>query len=107
MRVVTVWLVFALACVLAGGATAAQPLNAVAARQGAAKVVMPNVVGMRMDRATRLLHNVGLRVNEECSGIFGCIIKANWWICTQDPRAGRKLNRYTVVMIYGKRQGEC
>ena len=58
-----------------------------------------------MDRATRRLHNVGLRVNEECSGLFGCIIKANWWICTQSPRAGRKLNRYTVVMITANGRG--
>jgi len=71
------------------------------------KVVMPNVVGMRMDRATRRLRSIGLRVNEECGGIFGCIVKANWWICEQDPRPGRRLNRYTVVVIYGERRGEC
>jgi beta-lactam-binding protein with PASTA domain len=87
--------------------SSAKPVNSVAAQHSVAKVVMPNVVGMRMDRATRRLHNLGLRVNEECSGLFGCIIKANWWICTQNPRPGRKLNRYTVVLIYGKRQGDC
>jgi hypothetical protein len=73
----------------------------------AAKVTVPNVVGMRMDRATRTMHNAGLRVNEECSGLFGCIIKANWWICSQDPRPGTRLARYTVVYIYGERRGDC
>lgn len=110
MRSAAIWLASALAaCVLVAGATtsAAQPLNAVAAQQPTGKVVMPKVVGMRMDRATRTLQKVGLRVNEECSGLFGCIVKSRWWICEQDPRAGRKLNKYTVVVIYGERRGEC
>jgi hypothetical protein len=62
---------------------------------------------MRRDKVTRGLHDVGLRVNEVCSGIFGCIVKANWWICEQDPRPSRRLNRYAVAVIYGERRGEC
>lgn len=72
-----------------------------------AKVRVPNVVGFRMDRATRTLHNVRLRVNEECSGLFGCIIKSRWWVCAQSPRAGRYVPRYSVVVIYAERRGEC
>jgi hypothetical protein len=75
--------------------------------QLAARVVVPRVVGMRMDRATRTLKSRGLRVNEECSGTFGCWVKANWWICAQTPRAGSRLRRYAVVVIYGERRGEC
>ena len=110
MRTAAILLVTALAaCLLVVGVTtsAAQPLKADAAQQLNAKVVMPKVVGMRMDRATRTLHKVGLRVNEECSGLFGCIVKSRWWVCEQDPRAGRKLNKYTVVVIYAERRGEC
>jgi beta-lactam-binding protein with PASTA domain len=73
----------------------------------AANVVVPNVVGFRMDRATRTLHNRGLRVNEECSGLFGCIIKSRWWVCEQSPRAGRRVAKYSVVVIYAERRGEC
>ena len=73
----------------------------------AARVVVPNVVGFRMDRATRTLHSRGLRVNEECSGVFGCILKSRWWICDQSPRAGRRVSRYSVVVIYGERRGQC
>jgi beta-lactam-binding protein with PASTA domain len=73
----------------------------------AAKVVVPNVVGFRMDRATRTLHTRGLRVNEECSGIFGCIIKPRWWVCVQTPRAGQRVPEYSVVVIYAERRGEC
>jgi hypothetical protein len=62
---------------------------------------------MRMDRATRTLHNAGLRVNEECSGLFGCIVKSQWWICSQDPRPGTRRARYSVVVIYGERRGDC
>src|SRR4051794_2100711 len=72
-----------------------------------ARVVVPNVVGFRMDRATRTLHNRGLRVNEECSGVFGCIVKSRWWVCQQSPRAGKRVARYTVVVIYAERRGEC
>ena len=72
-----------------------------------AKVVVPNVVGFRMDQATRTLHQRGLRVNEECSGIFGCIVKSRWWVCTQTPSVGRRVARYSVVVIYAERRGEC
>jgi hypothetical protein len=60
-----------------------------------------------MDRATRTLHNRGLRVNEECSGIFGCIIKSRWWVCVQSPRPGKRVAKYSVVVIYAERRGEC
>ena len=73
----------------------------------AAKVKMPNVVGMRMDRATRLLRSKNLRVNEECTGLFGCIIKSNWWICASAPRAGKLVKEFSVVTIFGARRGEC
>lgn len=62
---------------------------------------------MRMDRATRTLHNRRLRVNEECSGIFGCIVKSRWWVCEQSPRAGKRVRRYSVVVIYAERRGRC
>ncbi len=71
------------------------------------RVRVANVAGYRMDRATRTLHNQGLRVNEECSGLFGCIIKSQWWICAQLPRAGRLVPKYSVVAIYGERRGDC
>lgn len=73
----------------------------------ATKVVVPNVVGFRMDRATRTLRARGLRVNEECSGIFGCIVKSRWWVCVQSPRPGRRVAKYSVVVIYAERRGEC
>lgn len=72
-----------------------------------AKVLVPNVVGFRMDRATRTLRARGLRVNEECSGLFGCIVKSRWWVCEQTPAAGKRVGRYSVVVIYAERRGEC
>ncbi len=72
-----------------------------------ARVVVPKVVGMRMDRATRTLRQRGLRVNEECSGLFGCVVKSQWWICEQSPRAGARVARYSVVVTYAERRGEC
>jgi len=58
-----------------------------------------------MDRATRTLHLRGFRVNEECSGVFGCIVKSRW--CQQSPRAGRRVSRFSTVVIYAERRGEC
>jgi beta-lactam-binding protein with PASTA domain len=72
-----------------------------------ATVRVPNVVGFRLDRATRTLHNAGLRVNEECSGLFGCIVKSRWEACEQDPQAGTRLQRYAVVVVYAERAGNC
>jgi hypothetical protein len=89
-----------IACVVAQ----AQPTEV---KRQTARVVVPNVVGLRMDQATRTLQARGLRVNEECSGIFGCIVKSRWWVCTQTPTAGRKLPKYSVVVIYAERRGEC
>lgn len=72
-----------------------------------AKVRVPNVIGFRMDRATRTLRNRGLRVNEECSGLFGCIVKSRWWVCVQAPRPGKLVRKYSVVVIYAERRDEC
>ncbi len=73
----------------------------------ASNVVVPRVVGYRLDRATRTLKGVGLRVNEECGGLLGCIVKSGWWVCSQDPRPGSRLRRYSVVVVYAERRGEC
>jgi PASTA domain len=101
----------ALALIVGGLATLfalAQPLQATgSSATQAARVVVPRVVGMRMDRATRTLQSRGLRVNEECSGLFGCIVKSRWWVCHQTPRPGTRLRRYRVVVIYAERRGEC
>ena len=69
--------------------------------------VVPNVVGLRMDRATRTLRSRGLRAHEACVGIFGCIFRARWWVCLQSPPAGQRVARYSVVVIYAERRGEC
>lgn len=89
-----------------GAASSASPPPTTAPR-AVAKVTVPNVIGLRMDRATKLLHSKGLRVNEECTGILGCIIKSNWWICGQTPRPGRLVNKNSVVVIFGVRRGAC
>lgn len=81
--------------------------SAAEASPEAVKVLVPNVVGLRMDQSTRLLHAKRLRVNEECSGLFGCVVKSNWWVCAQTPRAGSRVRRYSVVFTYGARKGEC
>jgi hypothetical protein len=103
-RRIALLLAVALCVATAPSAASAQPA---AVGQALVKVRMPNDVGLRMDRATRLLHSKGLRVNEECTGLLGCIIKSNWWICGQAPRAGKLMPKFSVVTIFGARRGEC
>ncbi len=94
---------------LAAAVAAALSVDAVTHGGGtrASSVTVPRVVGFRLDRATRTLHEHGLRVNEECSGLFGCIVKSRWWVCHQDPRAGKRVRKYSVVVVYAERRGEC
>jgi beta-lactam-binding protein with PASTA domain len=88
-----------LAAALCAGASAAPPEPM--------PTVVPNVVGLRMDRATRTLRSRGLRAHETCAGVFGCIFRARWWVCLQSPRAGQPVARSSVVVIYAERRGEC
>ena len=97
----------AIAVVVTAGGVASAQARIDTDQPQAVAVVVPNVVGMRMDRATRTLQLSGLRVNEECSGLFGCIVKSQWWVCSQTPRRGARLARYRVVVIYAERRGEC
>jgi hypothetical protein len=105
MRALVVTL--AVLAIEAGLVAAADARSAPAPNAASAAVVVPKVVGMRMDRATRMLRSRGLRVNEECSGLFGCIQKSGWWVCHQSPRPGRRVARYSVVVVYGERRGDC
>jgi beta-lactam-binding protein with PASTA domain len=102
-----IWLALVVALLLVSGGIGVAQARTDAGVATTAKVVVPNVVGMRMDRATRTLQQRGLRVNEECSGLFGCIVKSRWWVCSQSPRAGARLAKYRVVVIYAERRGEC
>ena len=106
MRHRSVWVLVVGIVVAASLAGTVAAKGTVASAQ-AAKVGVPNVVGFRMDRATRTLHAQGLRVNEECSGLFGCIVKSRWWVCDQSPPPGRKVAKYAVIVIYAERRGEC
>ena len=95
------------ALVLISGSVAGAQERSAASDTTTAKVAVPNVVGMRMDKATRTLHQRSLRVNEECSGLFGCIVKSGWWVCSQSPRPGARVTQFRVVVIYAERRGEC
>ena len=94
--------------VLALAALAVTPCAAASAlpREPTATVV-PNVVGLRMDRATETLRTRDLRVTETCAGIFGCMFRTRWWVCLQSPAAGQRVARFSVVVTYAKRRGEC
>jgi hypothetical protein len=101
MRFISIAALCALVVLVGAAASLAAPVAP------SASVKVPNVVGMRLDRATRTLQRAGLRVNEECSGLFGCIAKSRWVACVQTPRAGRRVLRWSVVVVYAERRGRC
>jgi beta-lactam-binding protein with PASTA domain len=99
-------LAYLLAAVIAIGVVQAASATGDAAA-AVVKVQVPSVVGLRLDRATRAMHDRGLRVNEECNGVFGCIIKRRWVVCDQDPEPGSRVRRGFVVAVYADRPGKC
>lgn len=61
---------------------------------GAAKpVVMPNLVGLRLDVALSDVKRAGFKDEVEVlgGGTFGVVNKENWTVCEQDPAAGREV----------------
>ena len=95
------------ALVLVSGAVAGAQERPAIGDTSAAKLLVPNVIGMRMDRATRTLHQRGLRVNEECSGPFGCVVKSRWWVCRQSLPVGARVDKFRIIVIYAERRGRC
>ncbi len=50
--------------------------------------VVPEVRGARLDIAESRLDRAGLEYETSGGGTFGVVVRSNWWVCNQDPRAG-------------------
>jgi beta-lactam-binding protein with PASTA domain len=64
------------------------------------KVKVPQLRCRRLDVAEDMLHSKGLRVRERGGGVFGIVVKSNWRVVTQSPRAGSRVPRGTRVTVY-------
>jgi beta-lactam-binding protein with PASTA domain len=69
-----------------------------------ASVRVPSVRGKKLPYAEVLIKRAGLRVGrEDCDCTFGVVIKSNWYVCQQWPRAGKAVRRGNRVDTYSVR----
>ncbi|HWK28089.1 MAG TPA: PASTA domain-containing protein [Solirubrobacter sp.] len=70
------------------------------ARPAATKVTVPSVRCKRLDIAEDVLHRRGLKVRTRGGGTFGIVVKSNWFVVSQSPRAGTRVNKGRRVTVY-------
>ena len=58
---------------------------------------VPDVEGERLDVAQELLDDAGLGYEVIGGGALGVIVRRNWQVCEQRPRAGRTSSGATQV----------
>ncbi len=88
---VVLGLTLALTALPAGGTTHAQ---------SAMNLVVPKVVGMRLDLATKKLRANGFRVFQNCGAGYDCTATKELWVSAQAPRGGTRFPVRTVITIY-------
>jgi hypothetical protein len=101
-----------LATVATVAALAVHATGAGASRQAAevgdaksALVRVPALRGKRLPLAEVLIRRAGLRVGrEDCDCTFGVVIKSNWLVCMQWPKARKLVRRGTRVATYSARE---
>jgi beta-lactam-binding protein with PASTA domain len=59
---------------------------------------VPNVAGERLDVAADRLEDEGLEYELLGGGTFGVVVKANWYVCEQDPSAGSRASSVELVV---------
>jgi beta-lactam-binding protein with PASTA domain len=72
---------------------------------GSDSKVVPSVVGERLDLAESNLQTVGLRYKEIGGGVFGIVVRSNWQVCQQIPKAGDETSGAVKLVV--DRPGEC
>ena len=73
----------------------------------ASSVIVPRVVGQRLDIAQLRLSRAGLRARHACNGLFGCVVLSHWVVCSQSPHAGARVARGYIVFLQADRPGYC
>lgn len=79
---------------------------------GAAKTVMPDVVGKKLDVAKADIEKAGIdeEVEVDSDATFGVVKESNWTVCEQTPAAGEAVTaapRLTVDRSCGDDDGEA
>jgi hypothetical protein len=98
------WLVLLTVATVVG--VVATPLHASPPNVGpeAKSVRVPNVHCRRLDVAEDIMHGHHLRTREVGGGVFGIVVKSNWFVTRQRPVAGARVARRTRVSLYVARE---
>jgi beta-lactam-binding protein with PASTA domain len=75
--------------------------------RAAGTVRVPKVTGFYLNTAERLLRAHGLSPVAKGQRVYGIMVKADWQVCAQFPRAGRRVRRGTKVSLFIQRPGRC
>ena len=67
------------------------------------RVTVPNVHCRRLDVAESIMHSRHLRVRDVGGGVFGIVVKSNWFVVRERPRAGSRVPRRTRVSLFVSR----
>jgi beta-lactam-binding protein with PASTA domain len=73
-------------------------LLALAGCGGSDPQTVPDVRGKRLDVAERRLDSLGLDYERVGGGAFGIVVRSNWTVCDQRPRAGVTAAEVTLVV---------
>jgi hypothetical protein len=68
-------------------------------RPPSARVTVPNLVNVELDRAEAQLGALGLAYKAVGGGIFGIVLPADWTVCSQHPAAGTRVARGSSVEL--------
>ena len=82
----TTALIALLAAVLAGCGGAAEPRR------------VPDVRGQRLDVAEARLDARGLQWEEIGGGVFGVVVRSNWYVDDQIPKPGKKATTVRLIV---------
>ena len=66
-------------------------------------VAVPNEHCVRLDVADNAMSVRGLHYANKGGGLFGIIVRADWVVSAQSPRAGTKVKRGSTVKLYAAR----
>jgi beta-lactam-binding protein with PASTA domain len=100
-RVLVAAVIAALAVLSAGASISfARPHTSTSVR-------VPNVTGRYLNVAERRLIAAHLIPIEKGGGIFGIVVKADWQVCFQSPRAGKLVRAGSRVTVFVSRPGNC
>jgi len=70
------------------------------ARDNGCRVTRPEAAVPSPRRGKDILLSKGLRYRERGGSVYGIVVKSNWRVVSQSPRAGARVKRGTRVTLY-------